>query len=322
MSSRNYSIINIREIIYNVGNLQKTSSLFEDYGGWNRVGTYQTDPSVLDFWELESGTQAEEVLIQSNHIENGQLRLIKFDNVKQEYIRSSQQPWDTGGIMDINLSVHKVAESFEALRELGFHGLSDPLLQVMGPFKLYDILMKGYDDIIIAFTHRLEPPMELDADINFPTHVYKSSITVKDLQEAKSFYVDVLGCDTLTEYSVKKDKPQENMFGLPHNLADKVSCNAVILSIHGGRDVDFQIVEFEGISGKDFSQIAKPPNRGFCLYRVEVENLDAYHSQLANRNANNLGKIRSLYIQPYGKVACFKITSPNGVIWEFFEKDN
>ncbi len=314
-----HTIINIREILYSVGNMQKVSSFFEKYGGWNRVGKYTTPEATLQYWGLPSSAAAEEILIQSNHVENGQIRLIAFDKVEQKCIRSSQQPWDTGGIMDINLRVHEVEESFEQLKEMGFHGLSDPLLQVMGPFKLYDILMRGYDDTIIAFTHRLEPPMELTAQIHLPTHVYKSTITVRDLEEAREFYVDKLGYNILSEYKVTKDSPQENMFGLPFNLADKVTCHAIILSPHGGKDTDFQIVYFEGVDGKDHSNNAKVPNKGFLLYRVELKNISDYHTKLQKEEKLAPGNITTLEIHPYGQVQCFSLSSPNKVIWEFFE---
>lgn len=317
-----YSIINIREIIYSTGDMQKATDFFEGYGGWNRVGKYKTDGTVLADWNLDADLDADEVLIQSNHYEHGQLRIIKFNSIQQEYIRSSQQPWDTGGIMDINLRVHEVAENFDRLREMGWHGLSDPMLQVMGPFKLYDILMRGFDDVIIAFTHRLEPPMELTAPINFPTHVYKTSLTVKSLEESKSFFVDKLGCQVLTEYAVIKDKPQENMFGLPFNLADKVTCKAVILSIHGGKDTDFQIVEFNGVTGKDFSATAIPPNRGFLLYRVEVNGLMAYQDFIIKNQVDIHRQMSTKQIEPYGQVDSFSVLSPDGAWFEFFETLN
>ncbi len=313
-----YNIINIREVIYSTGNLTKASHLFEEYGGWNRVGQYQTDRKVLDTWQLEEEATATEILIQSNHYEHGQIRLIEFNNVEQEIMRSSQQPWDVGGIMDINLRVHDVQQNFDTLRNMGWHGLSDPLLQVMGPFKLYDVLMRGLDDTIIAFTHRLEPPMELTAPINLPTHVYKTSITVDDLAKSRSFYEDILGCEILTEYAVKKDSPQENMFGLPHNLADKVSCNAIIYSIHGGRDVDFQIVQFDGVTGKDFTEKIKAPNIGFLNYRVELTGIKSYHEKII-KDGGQPTPLSKAIIQPYGEVQLFSIRSPCNAHFEFFE---
>ena len=315
-----YNIINIREIIYSTGSLNRVLHFFEDYGGWNRIGKYSTDRSVLDFWELERDAVCEEYLLQSDHVDIGQVRVVKFDNVEQEYIRSSQQPWDIGGIMDINLRVHEVTENFENLRELGWHGLSDPMLQEMGPFKLYDILMRGYDDTIIAFTHRLKPPMDLKSDINLPTHVYKSSLTVRSLEESEDFYKNKLGFKVLNQYTVIKDKPQETMFGLPWNLADQVACNAIAFSPHGDNDADFQIVQFDGVTGKDFSDLAKPPNRGFLLMRIEVEGLDAYFQFVLGNGVEIQKSISELFIEPYGKVDCFSIYSPDGALFEFFER--
>ena len=314
-----YQFLNIREILYSVGNLKKVLDFFVAYGGWSVVGEYSSSPDVLQYWNLDQQASAKEVLLQSNYHPTGQLRLIKYEGVSQDYIRSSQQPWDTGGIMDINLRVHEVAQSFENLREMGWHGLSDPLLQTMGPFKLYDILMKGYDDVIIAFTHRLQPPMQLEAKINLPSHIYNSSLVVKDLEASRRFYIEGLGSQLLNSYEVRKDSPQENMFGLPFNLADKVTCKANILSFDGERDVIFQLIEFEGVSGKDFSKKAIPPNRGFLLYRCEVNGLDAYYEELSEKGIPIHQPLQQLSIQPYGLVNSFSVISPNGVWWEFFE---
>ena len=171
-----FTLQGIQEVVCSTGGLDKARTLFERYGGWNVVDAGAVPKEILAFWDLEARGTAEAVLLQSNHHSTGQLRLVQFSGVEQQYIRSSQQPWDTGGIMDINLRVHEVPTTFAHLRELGWHGLSDPLLQTMGPFTLYDVLMRGPDDTIVAFTHRLEPPMELSAPIAFPSHIYNSSI--------------------------------------------------------------------------------------------------------------------------------------------------
>lgn len=312
----------ILEVLYSVGNLEKVKHFFCDYGGWNQVGTFLSQDTMLDFWQLESSTQAKECLIQSDFHPTGQLRLVKFENVSQRYIRSSQQPWDTGGIMDINLRVHEVENTFEELRELGWHGLSDPLLQTMDPFQLYDILMKGFDDTIIAFTHRLKPPLTLPSPIKLPTHVYNSSLVVKSLKESKAFFVDQLGCKLLDAYEVKKQEPQENMFGLPFNLANQVTCKANIFSFDGERDTFFQVIEFQGVSGKDFSKEARPPNRGFMTYRVEVENIQCYYDFLLQKEVQIFQSLRKITIEPYGRVFAFAVLSPDGVWITFLEKDS
>ena len=309
----------IKELLYSVGDMEKVAYFFRDYGGLEEIGSYKSNRAQLDFWKLPNEASGHEMLLQSDKLPFGQLRLIKYNGVEQEYIRSSQNPWDTGGIMDINLRVHDVKASFEELRDLGWHGLSDPLFQEMGPFKLYDILMKGYDDIIIAFTHRTQPPLELPEGMKIPSHVYNSSLIVKDLQQSRDFYEKGLGFQVLNEYTLIKDKPQENMFGLPFNLADKVACKALILSPDGKRDVVFQLIEFEGVCGKDFSDKALPPNRGLLLYRCEVEGLDAFYRDLEEKGISIHQELQEVMIEPYGKQKCFAILSPNGVCWEFME---
>ena len=315
-----YQLVNISEVVYSVGNLAKTHKFFCEYGGMTCEGKYQTDKSVLNFWNLEEHTTAQEEFISFDHHPTGRLRLIKFEGVKQKIIRSSQQPWDVGGIMDINLRVPEVAKTFDELRELGWHGLSDPLFQKMGPFELYDILMRGYDDIIIAFTHRTQPPLELKPGYKIPSHIYNSSITSDDLSKSREFYVQKLGFHLLNEYEVVKESPQENMFGLPHNTVVDVPCQANIFSLDGQRDVVFQAVQFHGIYGKNNSALAVPPNIGFLMYCCEVKNLTSYCKTLEKRKVKIHIPPKRLRIEPYGSVKAFVVLSPEGVWWEFFEK--
>lgn len=314
-----FQLKSILEVVYSVGNLEKVKHFFFDYGGWNIVDSTPCDASIMDFWQLDAATATQTYLLQSNHHPTGQLRLVKFQNTAQQYIRSSQQPWDVGGIMDINLRVHEVANTFDELRDLGWHGLSDPLLQAMGPFELYDILMKGYDDTIIAFTHRVKPELHLEAPIKLPTHIYNSSLTVKNLAASRKFYEEQLGCTLLNEYEVRKDGPQETMFGLPFNLADKVTCKANIFSFDGTRDTFFQVVEFEGVTGKDFTDKALPPNRGFMTYRVGVSGIQAYYKRLLDKGTPIYRPLQKMTLPPYGEVEAFAVRSPDGVWFTFLE---
>ncbi|MEM8523894.1 MAG: VOC family protein [Bacteroidota bacterium] len=313
-----YQIKTIIETIYSLGEVEKVKHFFCDYGGWSVVGKYQSNQSVLDFWNVPNAS-AEELLIQFDDHPTGLLRLVKYHNIEQEYARSSQKPWDTGGIMDINLRVHSVEEAFNDLREMGWHGLSDPLLQVMGPFKLYDTLMQGYDDVIIGLTHRVEPKLELKEGFKLPTHVYNSSLTVKNLKKSRAFY-EQLGFSLLNEYEVKKETPQENMFGIPFNIIPDVNCKANIFSPDGTRDVVFQIVEFDGVSGKDFSAKVIPPNRGFLMHRVEVEGIEAYYRELQAKEIAIDQPLQKLNIEPYGECQAFSVIDPDGVWWTFLER--
>ncbi len=315
-----YQLQNIIEVVYSVGDLDKVKQFFCDYGGWDISGSYDTSRSVLDFWNLDQSCSGKELLLQFDNHPTGLLRIVKYADVQQKYIRSSQKPWDTGGIMDINLRVPEVSQTFDELRDLGWHGLSDPLFQKMGPFELYDILMNGYDDIIVAFTHRTQPPLELKEGFKLPTHVYNSSLTVKSLADSLIFYRDKLGFSLLNEYEVKKDSPQENMFGIPFNIIPDVTCKANIFSLDSSRDVVFQTIEFEGVEGKDFSQDAIPPNRGLLLYRCRVKYLEEYFKAIVSKDVTINQSINELSIEPYGRVNCFSIISPDGVLWEFFEE--
>jgi len=90
--------------------------------------------------------------------------------------------------------------------------------------------------------------------------------------------------------------------------------------LDGSRDVIFQTIEFEGIHGKDFSNRAIPPNRGLLLYRCEIDGLISYYNMLNKKGLDIYQELQAIIIEPYGSVNCFSLKSPNGVLWEFFEK--
>lgn len=316
-----YTLKTILEVVYSTGDIEKVQKFFCEYGGWETLGAYETDASVLNFWNLNGETSGQELLLQGNQHPTGLIRLVQYHEVEQQWIRSSQKPWDVGGIMDINLRVHDVHESFDELREMGWHGLSDPLFQEMGPFKLYDILMKGYDDIIVGFTHRTQPKLDLPEGLKLPTHIYNSSIVVHDLEESKQYYQEGLGFTLLNEYQVNVDEGEDNMFGLPVDITDKVTCKGNIYSLDGERDVIFQAIEFGGLTGKDFSARSIPPNKGLLLYRCEVEGIEAYYHSLGEKKIPIHQPLQEILIEPYGKVNSFAVISPNGVWWEFLEKN-
>ena len=55
-----FQLKSILEVVYSVGDMEKVKRFFCDYGGWNTVGNYKTDKSLLDFWQLVSPHQSVE----------------------------------------------------------------------------------------------------------------------------------------------------------------------------------------------------------------------------------------------------------------------
>jgi len=176
-----FKLNTIKEIIFSVGDMQRALDFFVEYGGWDVVGRYESSRAVNTFWGLPEKVKTEEVLINAYNHPTGWVRLVKFHGIDQGFARSSQKPWDVGGIMDINLRVHNVEKTFNYMREQGWHGLSDPLFQTMGPFALYDVLMNGFDDVIVAFTHRKQPPLELPDGLAIPSPIRLMSARIFSL---------------------------------------------------------------------------------------------------------------------------------------------
>lgn len=308
------------EIVISVKNLDAVLPIYVDTLGWKVVWRGIGDKSQIDFWDLPEETETEEILLRFQNLEYGQIRLVQFKNIKQKLIRPAGQTWDTGGILDIDLRTSDLNKTYEELIELGWHAYSRPVTQTMGPFTVEEVLLKGHDEVVIAFVHRSNPPhpnpYELDG---ITSNVYLSAMIVKDLLITTNFFVNQLGFVSHNQISFKTDKPETTMFGLPHNLADKTNVKLNILGPTETRDGLLDLVELEGLVGEDFSSNACPPNRGILMYRFPVKNLQNYYIIIQKNGIEPVCKIRKVQLHPIGLVNIFAVQSPDGVWIEFFE---
>lgn len=318
---KNFQLQSTQEFVFSVGDLNKTRHFYESYGGWRCIYEGTLDQSILKFWNLAPEAKAKEVLLQFEDNSKGQLRLIQFENIAQQYIRSAGQTWDTGGILDIDIRVNNIQQVYEEMREQGWLGISDPVEQHMGPFTLKEVLVKGHDEVIIALVDRIKPPIDLPKDKKLASNIYLSAMIVRDLAKARHFFIEQLGFTVMNEITIKHEAEQSNMFGLPQEVAAQHNINLALISPDGTREGMLDILEFEGLKGKDFSAMAVPPNRGILMYRFPVKNIEAYYAHLQNQGLAMTADLAEIVLQPQGKRKSFALQSPDGVWLEFFEAD-
>lgn len=316
-----YTLHSCKEFIFSVGDLEKTSDFYTGFVGFHPLHFGEIDSSQLRFWNLPEECRAEEVLLQFEDWETGRLRLVKFHNVPQKFIRSGGQAWDTGGIYDIDLRVKDIQAIYREMQEMGWHGTSEPVRQEMGEtFVLDEALVKGHDEVVIALVDRQLPPMPANKSKGFISHIYLSAMMVRDLATAHHFFIDQLGFQVMNEMQLKRNEPGENMFGLPYNLSDKATAKLELISPNGSRDGMLDILQFEGATGRDFSKFAVPPNRGILMYRFAVDGLENYYEVIQQRGVKIKCPLQQIVNLPYGKVRIFAVQSPDGAWIEFFEK--
>jgi hypothetical protein len=309
------------EIVISVKNLDAVLPIYTKILGWEVVWRGEGDKSQIQFWNLPEATETEEILLRFQNLEYGQIRLIQFKNIEQKLIRPAGQTWDTGGILDIDLRTSDLQKTYDELTELGWHAYSRPVTQTMGPFTVEEVLLKGHDEVVIAFVHRSVPPHPNPYELEgITSNVYLSAMIVKNLVVATGFFVNKLGFISHNEISFKTVKPETTMFGLPHNLADKTNVKLNIIGPTETRDGLLDLVELEGLLGEDFSAKACPPNRGILMYRFPVKNIQNYYQFVQDNGIVPVCKIKKIQLNSSREVELFAIQSPDGVWLEFYEE--
>lgn len=316
----NFQLKPYSEIVFSVGNLAAAREVYTRHLGFEAVYEGAGHPSQCAFWRLPPSATTQETLLRFQNLGYGQLRLVQFGGVTPQYIRPGAQPWDTGGIFDIDLRVSDIDATFDTLLDLGWHGYSLPTEQTMGPFTVQEVLMQGPDGVVIAFVHRTNPPHPNPFDRQGVTsNVYLSAMMVRDLAVASAFFIKNLGFQSHNEIEFRAEAPGRSMFGLPHNLADQTTVKLHMLGPTETRDGLLDLVQLVGLTGEDFAARAQPPNRGVLMYRFPVKGLRAYHDFVVGTGVQPVCPLSRVVIEPYGEVSIFAVQSPDGAWMEFWE---
>jgi catechol 2,3-dioxygenase-like lactoylglutathione lyase family enzyme len=316
-----YQLNLYNEVVFSVKNLAEAAKVYTELLGWQICWEGSGDASQTKFWGLPSNCSTNEMLLQFQGLEYGQIRLIQFNDIPQKIIRAGGQPFDTGGIMDIDLRVSDIGWVYDEMTERGWQPYNpQPVVQTMGPFTVHEVLFRGPDGIVIAFVHRTHPPHPNPFNLTGGTsHVYLSALIVKDLTIANDFFINKLGFLLHNDIAFLGDRGR-SIFNLPHNIAAQTNAKLQIIGPTDSREAMFDLIELEGIEGEDFATLAQPPNRGILMYRFPVDNVAAY-SQFVQANGVVLRcPLQTIHHSQHDTIQQFAVQSPDGVWLEFWEK--
>ncbi len=307
------------EVVFSVKDIQIAAKTYTDLLGWQIVWQGQGHRSQLDFWDLAPNCTTDEVLLQFQGLTYGQIRLVRFNGVSQQIIRSAGQPFDNGGIMDIDIRVSDINWVYDQMTECNWHAYTQPVTQTMGPFSVEEVLFRGHDGVVIAFVHRTAPPHPNPFGLTGATsNVYLSAIVVKDIKAASHFFINQLGFVVHNQIEFVGDESR-SIFNLPHNIAAQTKALLSIIGPTDSRDALFDLIELEGIKGEDFSSLAVPPNRGILMYRIPVTDIQSYYDFVLRNGIVPKCLLTTIDIQPIGTIKTFAVQSPDGVWVEFWE---
>lgn len=315
----NYKLHGFKEVVFSVRNLERDKRMYADLGGWEIIHNDSLGRAQLDFWNLPETATAESSLLKYPGRDFGMLRLISFSGVDQSHIRSNSQSWDTGGIYDVDLRVKDIEKKIEDFHSYGWTGFCDFEEYHFEHFHVSEILMKGSEDMVFALIQRHAPTLEGFPLLKEMSHIFNSSQIVKDIEVAKDFYLNKLGWQIYLESISENSKAGPNVFGIPHNIYPNTKRKIYILSPDGGNEGSVELVEIEGLTGRDFSQQCAPPNLGILMLKYPVENLKAYSVHLEANGVTINNQAKGIDFAPYGKADVISVQSPDGAWLEFYE---
>lgn len=313
----------VQEMVVSVKFLAEAEALYREVAGWTVVAEGPADPRLRQHWGLPAEAGITESLLGVPGVDRGLLRLVHFAGVPQQRIRSSARPFDTGGIFNFNTLVRDLEGVFERLRDRGFHGFADPTYYTLFGRRYGGALLRGHDDVVINLLMRVDGSYDDLPPFGAMSHVFNATQMVRDFAEVQRFFIEDLGWQQRWEASPTWPEDGSNNMGLPNNLivegrvAERAASFAPSAEADGGT---VEIFAFEGVSGRDFSARAMPPNLGILMYRVHVPDLAAYAAELEARGVAFTRPRARFTLAPYGEVEAFVVTAPDGAWLEFFQQ--
>ena len=314
---RGFTIDGWREAVVNVSSLDNYVAFFGEVAGWESRGGGAMDPDQLAMWGL-SGRAAREQLMGNPGTTTGMVRLVEIAGSEQ-LIRPDSQSWDTGGWFDINMRVRDLQAKRLQLQRLGWQGSSDPVTFTFGPFEVTEWITRGPDGLTFALIQRHRPPLEGWPHLREFSRSFNATEVVVDLPASQRFYGDLLGFEEYLSHTGASSGSGRNVLGLPLNLAREVVRDVRVLHPRGLNEGSVELLAFQGLEGRDFSDRALPPNLGLLMLRFPVVGLDALVAHLEATGIALAAPVSTVQMPPYGEVRSFALRSPSGSWLEFFE---
>ena len=320
-------VTGFQEAVISVADLKAATSTWRDVGDFEVICEGKADAAMAEFWGVPKDTKIDQVVLKKKTATRGLIRLVKFNGLAQEQIRSSGMSWDTGGIFDLYMYVDDVKAIFLQLRERGWQSYNDPVTYTLGPFTVTEVMMRGPNGEVFCLMQRDAPPYDKSQfglvagsgkGFGWP---FNSALVSTDFGPGEKLFGDLLGWKVHLGGDSKSQPPGDNPLGLPKNLAQSTSRKFAAYAPHPtDRNGSIQILANVGIDGRDFSTKAKAPNLGILTLRVPVDNLDVFSKDFIAKGGQVADKARTLTLAPYGKIDILSVLAPNGARIEFFSQ--
>lgn len=284
--------------------------------GYQTLSRDRVDPAALEVLGIDPQWEAVETLVGDVAQGRGYFRLIDFPWREIGVMRDGCQPWDTGGIFDVNIrSLQSIERLQSGMTRNGFVGFAPVTHWQFGPLDVKEVVLRDADGLCIAMMQRLSPPLAGYEGVEGPvSYVFNSTQVVADFAAARAFYVDVLGWQVVQETTMRQEQGH-NCMGLPLDVARQCDMTIGIYHPRGVTEGSVEIIGF-AVEGLDYSR-AEPAARGIASLRFPVSDPQAVLSKAADGGCD-IVPLRRARIAPYGEVELGALVTPWGARLELF----
>lgn len=291
-------------------------------GGYTRTDLPDAPPEQFAAWHVPQGcTRIAQCLLHAPNDTHGPLRLVTFAGVEQRVMRSSQQIWEPGGHLDVDIYSTDVAATYAALQRRGWTAFADPVDYGFGELKVREVIVNGPEGFAIGLIQRLAPPLDWPEGLGAMSRSFNASQVVRDYAAAAAFYRDVLGWQPLFEMAVTGEAEPAAVIGLPMPQCADVVRKVGIWHPEGTNDGSIELIACEGIAARDLSAHGVAPNVGMLSLRFPVPDAPALAARVTAAGWPLYTAPMALEIAGIGVVMLFSVRTPDGAILEFYGEE-
>ena len=294
--------------------------------GWTMAHHTPIDRSVLEAWSLGPGVTGEEALFHCGDEAQGFLRFVSLSGVaRRQRVRAGAASWETGGIFSLMVRTKNLEVLFERALDRGWTAVADPVSFEYGGRLLTNVILRGPEGICFGSYERVEPQLEGWDHITSMSQPFNCMQIVRNRDAAHDFHRDALGFVPYVHTSTKNAKEKDSQFGHPRNLTKKVETHVAIMhprGIPGATEREngrVELIQWDGICGRDLSERAAPPNIGHIALRWAVSDVRACAERITEAGYDLYCNIQTAIIKPYGSVKLCSVKTPDGVLYELFQ---